>query len=286
VNFESLLRRQPVVPFAPGSRIPWDDPAFSARMLREHLNQHHDRASRRFEIIDRQVAWLHQTVLAGEGGRVLDLGCGPGLYTSRLARLGHHCAGIDFSPASIAYASAEAERDGLACEYTLGDLRGAKLRTDFDLVLMWFGEFNTLSPTESDALLSGIRGALGVGGQVVLELHDEHYVRALGELPPHWSAQAAGLFADEPHLTLRESQWHPEPAATTERYFVFRGDQEPDVYAQSTQAYSDTELEAKFARAGLRILARHESLAGNKEGDADLFGLVLGVDDAPSISLD
>ena len=46
------------------------------------------------------------------GARVLDLGCGPGLYTTRLAKLGHTCVGIDFSPASIAYAKAEAEHYG------------------------------------------------------------------------------------------------------------------------------------------------------------------------------
>lgn len=33
----------------------------------------------------------------GNPTRILDLGCGPGLYTSRLARLGHCCVGIDFS---------------------------------------------------------------------------------------------------------------------------------------------------------------------------------------------
>jgi len=31
------------------------------------------------------------------GPEVLDLGCGPGLYASRLARLGHECTGIDYT---------------------------------------------------------------------------------------------------------------------------------------------------------------------------------------------
>jgi predicted TPR repeat methyltransferase len=43
-------------------------------------------------------------VLQSEPQRILDLGCGPGLYTQRLASLGHTCVGIDISPASIAYA--------------------------------------------------------------------------------------------------------------------------------------------------------------------------------------
>ena len=88
-------------------RLPWDDPGFSARMLREHLSQDHDAASRRAPVIDRHVAWIDDGVLGGVPSRVLDLCCGPGLYTLRLARRGHSCVGIDFAPAAVAHARAD-----------------------------------------------------------------------------------------------------------------------------------------------------------------------------------
>ena len=116
------MDRDPPVPWSDGGKIPWSDPAFSARMLREHLLQVHDRASRRFETVDRHVQWIHQSLLGAGPGRVLDRGCGPGLYTSRLASRGHRCVGIDYSPASIEYARSQAEGEGLDCEYRLQDL--------------------------------------------------------------------------------------------------------------------------------------------------------------------
>lgn len=42
-------RTLPPAPWAEGDNIPWDEPTFSERMLREHLSQHHEMASRRFE---------------------------------------------------------------------------------------------------------------------------------------------------------------------------------------------------------------------------------------------
>lgn len=75
-------------------RIPWDDPDFSRRMLQEHLSQEHDMASRRFKSIDKQVAWLHGDLLGGHTSSILDLGCGPGFYSHRLAARGHRCHGI------------------------------------------------------------------------------------------------------------------------------------------------------------------------------------------------
>ena len=53
----------PPTPWAQGDNIPWNDPEFSERMLREHLSSEHDLASRREEIIDRQVSWIHDHVL-------------------------------------------------------------------------------------------------------------------------------------------------------------------------------------------------------------------------------
>lgn len=85
------------------SKIPWDEPAFSQRMLANHLSQDHDWASRRQEIIEQQVEWIASQL--SPGAHILDLGCGPGFYTHRLAERGFRCTGVDFSPASVSCAS-------------------------------------------------------------------------------------------------------------------------------------------------------------------------------------
>ncbi len=217
MKLAELLARSVPKPWQDGARIPWGDPGFSARMLREHLDQRHDRASRRLATIERHVAWLHSHVLGGSSARVLDLGCGPGFYTQRLAGLGHRCVGIDCSPASIAYARAEAERGQLACVYRLADLRAGGFGSDFDATLLLSGELNTFAPAEAEALLAAARDALLPGGALVLEVHRESFVRALGARPAGWFSAAESVFSDAPHLVLRESFWHdssaPRPSA-------------------------------------------------------------------------
>src|SRR5690606_20602327 len=118
-----LIERKAVPePWSEGEKIPWNDAEFSRRMLDEHLSQAHDAASRRAEKIDQHVAWIHRAHLAGEATQIIDLGCGPGLYAMRLARLGHEVVGIDFSPAAIAYAQAQAEREALSCRFIEADI--------------------------------------------------------------------------------------------------------------------------------------------------------------------
>ena len=62
-----------------GAKIPWDEPDFSRRMFEQHLNQEHDWASRRSPIIAAHAAWIAEQLSVPS--RILDMGCGPGLYT-------------------------------------------------------------------------------------------------------------------------------------------------------------------------------------------------------------
>ena len=136
MNLMDIVRRTvPPVPWDEGYKIPWDAPDFSSRMLRHHLSQTTDAASRRAEKIDDQVRWMHNTLLSGQPTRILDLGCGPGLYTTRLAALGHECVGMDFSPAAIAYARQITREQGLSCEYIEADLREADFGASFGLTM-------------------------------------------------------------------------------------------------------------------------------------------------------
>lgn len=67
-----------------GGKIPWNDPDFSRRMLENHLSQEHDWASRKLSVIEQQVDWIARQLPVG--ATILDLGCGPGFYTQRLAQ--------------------------------------------------------------------------------------------------------------------------------------------------------------------------------------------------------
>ena len=57
--------------------LPWDDPAFSQRMLREHLDQSHGAASRVTAEREMQLDWFWQKLALQPGSRVLDIACCP-----------------------------------------------------------------------------------------------------------------------------------------------------------------------------------------------------------------
>lgn len=272
---EVIGRKSPPVPWAEGEKIPWSDPAFSQRMLAEHLSQQHDAASRRGELIDQHVTWLHEGVLAGRASTILDLGCGPGLYTSRLAQLGHQCVGIDYGPASIAYAREQAEQQELACLYAQADVREADYGSGYDLVMMVHGELTVFRPQETQSILDKSYAALKAGGQLVAEVHPLPAVQAIGQREATWYSSPGGLFSERPHLCLRETYWDAESRVATERYYIVDAQSgKVSRYATSIQGYSDDALVALLKRSGFAEVFKIPSLIG-PEGEEDGNYIVL-----------
>jgi len=261
------------VPWSGEEKIPWSEPGFSRRMLEEHLSQDHDMASRRAAIIERHVEWMHREMLGGGRGRLLDLGCGPGLYTSRLSKLGHECVGVDYSPASIAYAEEQARRERLPCTYLLQDIRAADYGVGYALVMLLFGEFNTFSPTDARKILGKAEAALDRNGILLLEPHTYDAVRQRGEAAASWYSAERGLFSSSPHLCLEESYWDAGKQASTTRYFVIDAATAAVTSCSSSlQAYADDGYRDILEAGGFRDLQFFPSLTG--VADASHAGLM------------
>jgi len=277
LNLLDIVRREPIPqPWAEGEKIPWHDPAFSRRMLDEHLSQAHDAASRRFEIIDQHVEWIHQQLLQGKTTRILDLGCGPGLYTKRLARMGHDCVGIDFSPASIAYARAQAEEAGLACTYVQDDMRTADYGDGYGLVMLLYGELNVFRPEEARAILEKAHRALAIDSVLLLEPHTFDIVVEVGQQPASWYAAEKGLFSEKPHLCLQESFWDAVAKVAIQRYYMIdAATGEVARHSSSTQAYTDEAYRALLTACGFEEVMLYPSLGGGAASAAgDFLGIV------------
>ncbi|MDR1920483.1 MAG: class I SAM-dependent methyltransferase [Candidatus Adiutrix sp.] len=250
MNIMDIIRR--VSPARPWADLPWDDPEFSRRMLANHLSQDHDWASRRADLIARQTDWIAARLGPGSS-RILDLACGPGLYTHLLAERGHRCLGVDFSPASIAYARSRAEAEGLPARYVLSDIRLYRDDEQYDCVMFVFGEFNCFTREEAAALLAAAAQRLRPGGLFILEGHTFSAVKEAGLAPASWwSCEAeAGILSARPHLCLQENFWDEAEAVAVTRYFILEpGRAEVREFCSALTGYSLKDYERLFARAG------------------------------------
>ena len=197
----------------------WNDPYISKQMLKAHLNTEHDAASRNGKAILKTVNHLFDCGILKKGMRVLDLGCGPGLYSELIQEKGAKVVGIDGSENSIRYARERSERLGLGIEYLHMDFFELSFENEFDVVLQIYGELNTFSPFNRDRLLKIIRRSLKEDGRFVCDV-TTRASRDVETMKPRWYTSESGFWSSEQHLVLEQSYDYPEESAWVDQFMV------------------------------------------------------------------
>ena len=87
---------------------------------------------------------LFRTHLGRPLRSLIELGCGPGYHARAFALRGYAASGLDRSEEMIRFARQEAEREGAAVEWIVGDLRDFQLPTPVDLACCLFDSIDGL----------------------------------------------------------------------------------------------------------------------------------------------
>ncbi len=233
--------------FAKGTANFWDDPHISKHLLAAHLNPNWDAASRRPATIAKTVEWLANYL--PQQASILDLGCGPGLYAERLARLGHKVTGVDFSHRSIAYAKASAQDKGLSIDYVYKNYLEIDYHERFDIVLLIYCDFGALVDAERDLLLQKVYAALKPGGVFIFDVFTDQFSGSIEERQS-WEVADEGFWAEGPHCVLSQSFHYPEQKVLLRQDIVLRDDGSHDVYRTYDHYYSESDLIALLNNCG------------------------------------
>lgn len=198
----------------------WDDPHISAQMLALHLDPDAEAASRPHAFVDRSVAWLVDELELRPGDRVLDLGCGPGVYAHRLARRGVRVLGLDASRRSIEHARAVAVADGLPAEFGVANYLVDDLGRDHDAAIVVYEDFCAMSPAQRGGLLRRTHDALRPGGAFVMDVTAAPRFALERPGERHERDLDGGFWADPPYDGSHETWTYPELRLVLDRYTI------------------------------------------------------------------
>jgi SAM-dependent methyltransferase len=230
----------------------WTDPHVSEQMLRYHLDPADDRSSRRATTIDAAIDWTTRRFKLGPGRSVLDLGCGPGLYTSRWAATGADVTGIDFSPRSIAHARGVAARDGTRVRYLEADYLTLELEDTFDLVTLIYCDFSALSPSQRTRLLRSVRSWLAPGGTFLFDVHTSPYLKTREEGTRREEHPDGSFWSATAHTVLAETLLYPAVGVSLDRYEISEPGRTWTIW-NWLQAYDPGSITRVLAEEGISV---------------------------------
>ncbi len=255
--------------FAPGCEPFWDDPHISRQMLKAHLDQGTDAASRNLEVVEATVEHLAEYLGLQSQPKILDLGCGPGLYAERFTERGAAVTAIDCSENSIRYARNRARDLGLDISYELGDFCDLDQHETFDAALIIYGELGALRDPDRDRLLAAVHRSLKPGGHLVFDVITG-YCRASVDGDRSWMAVAGeGFWRPQPHLVLDATFHYPEANVYLDQYAVIEEGGEVCVYRIWERCYSPQSISELLHEHGFEVDTLWGDLCGKPCGEAD-----------------
>jgi SAM-dependent methyltransferase len=202
MNVRDLLEtiRNPEL-YEPGDAIMWTDEHISGQLLELHLNPEIDAASRKPESIEHTLEFVLKFCNTPKT-QILDLGCGPGIYSEKLALKGHRVTGIDFSENSIKYAKKQAIEKKLNIEYICQNYLELQFDEQFDLTILIYTDFGVLIPEERNKILSLIYKALKPGGIFIFDVLNDRNINQKFKDQRTWQIEDRGFWRNHPYLEL------------------------------------------------------------------------------------
>ncbi|WP_210586791.1 class I SAM-dependent methyltransferase [Streptomyces sp. GESEQ-35] len=180
------------------------------------------------------VSYLDRGLIS-EGGRALDLGCGPGRNTVHLAARGFRVDAVDLSPAAVDWARERCREAGVEARLHCGDafaLGGTELVGPYDLVYD-SGCFHHLPPHRRISYLALLDQVLAPGGHFALtcfaagemgsELSDADFYREAGLQGglAYTAESLRWIFSELSEVELRPMYDEPDESASFGEDFLW-----------------------------------------------------------------
>lgn len=195
----------------------WTDPYIQNNLLTEHLDLTSDGASRNEQSIRAITDFVNNQI--PRGSRLLDLGCGPGLYTTIFDQQGHTVTGIDLNRKSILYAREQSEK----ITYIEGDYIRDFPEGTYDAITLIYCDLGTHSDTDRDVLLQNCFKSLTPGGKLIFDVFNEKLIEDKQEGKSWEFSPDAGFWAPNEHLVLMQTFHYPENRTFAYQYNLIVG---------------------------------------------------------------
>jgi len=260
IELERINERPEPFQFYTASDL-WTDEHTSAKMLSYHLDDAIDLSSRNAQFINRSVEWIASHFNIGKDTKIVDFGCGPGLYTTRLAKRQANVTGIDFSRRSIEYAQEVAASEQLNINYVTQNYLEFETENRFDLVLMIMCDFCALSPIQRRVILGKFHKILKLGGSVLLDVCSLEAFDQREEAATYAANLLNGFWSPNKYYGFLNTFKYDEEKVVLDKYTIVESDRTRTVY-NWLQYFAPEELEREFVEGGFSVDGLYSDVAG------------------------
>ena len=250
--------------YEPGDAAMWTDEYISKELLKIHLNPELDLATRKPESIGKTMEFIikHCHTLHMN---ILDLGCGPGIYTEKFSLLGHRVTGVDISRNSIEYAKDQSLKKQLNIKYIHRNYLDLEFDSQFDMVIFIYTDFGVLVPEERQKMLEIIYHSLKPGGVFIFDVINDKNLEQKSSEYRNWRFEEKGFWRNVPYLELNVGLYYPEQKVLLNQHTIIEERGKHATYRFWIHIYDTETLKSLLLEPGFELLETSENVL--PEGD-------------------
>jgi cyclopropane fatty-acyl-phospholipid synthase-like methyltransferase len=239
----------------------WADEYTSKKMLEYHLNEAVDVSSRNKKFIERSVEWIVSKFKINGDSEIADFGCGPGLYTEKLAEYGAKVTGIDFSENSLRYAENLAEAKNLDIKYIKANYLEYDTSDSYDLITMIMCDFCALSPEQRSKMLSKFYSMLKKDGYLLLDVYSLNAFNQKNEAATYELNQLDNFWSPDDYYCFVNTFKYEKEKVILDKYTVIEESRTRTIY-NWLQYFSKESLIKEFEDNGFKVAGIYSDVSG------------------------
>jgi SAM-dependent methyltransferase len=241
----------------------WTDEHMSKSLLETQLDESTDAASRkpsnRMDIIN----WINSKIKPNS--KIIDLGCGPGLYAYELGKLGHNVLGIDFNKESINYAKQNKGVKDIV-EYRYGNYLQDKIDGKYNAAMIIYCDFPSFTLDEQKLLLNKIYNLLEDDGIFVFDVMGKEEIKKQTEERSWYISNGGDFWSKEPYFLLEETKIFENKNTIERRYYLInQTDGKIKEYIMLDQYYDENSIKTLLSENGFETVEINKDLMKYRE---------------------
>jgi len=215
------------------------------------------------ERAEKESAFVASALELKPGASVLDLCCGQGRHSIKLAKRGLRVTALDLNPEYLELAKQAAKAGKVTIETVAADMRNIPFENKFDAIVNMYSSFGYLeSEAEDLKVLESAAKALKAGGRILLDMLNREWAID-NYIQNDWHTGADGtLYVERRDLDLATSRMHV--------HFIVVDPQggRRESIGHIIRLYTLTEMTRLLERVGMRVTA----VFGGFDGEAYAIG--------------
>lgn len=208
---------------------------------------------------EREVDFIIKVLDLPKKSKILDVPCGQGRHTVRLAKKGYSVTGVDLSKALLDLAKKTAVKGKIDPCLVRGDMRKIKFHNEFDAAINMFSSFGYFSNEKDNIdVLKNMHQSLKHGGKLLLDLlNKDKFLERLLISKRGWWEEAGNYILEDNSFDKKKKAWVNHvtilsPSGRIGHAYTFM------------RLYDLSEIEKYLNKIGFKILEIYGDYRGNK----------------------